>query len=192
MRRAARRVELVGAGEHVRAGRDDVAPVQVGCVEAARHFLRDRPCSGHPEAVAEVAGRNREVEDDRLRVGRLDARDHLGLAGLERRHALDHVVVEPVLRDERRRADSLHRVEDVLGRDLAVQRRPELDAVLEMERVRQAVLRDRAEVRCKVRDKRRCPERRQRGCSRPASARAGSSRCRSRRRDTRRSGRTRR
>jgi hypothetical protein len=77
------RADLVGALEHVRAGRDDVSPVLAGLsLEALRDLDRDRPGRGHCEPVQEVAGGLREVEHDRAGVRGRDPRDRLRLTGL--------------------------------------------------------------------------------------------------------------
>ena len=65
-----RDVELVGALDHVRARRDDVAAVLAGlALEALGDLLRDRGGRRHRQAEQEVAGRLGQVEDDRLVVG---------------------------------------------------------------------------------------------------------------------------
>ena len=83
-RRARRCVDLVGALDHVRPGRDDVAAVVSGLpFEALGHFLGNRRRRRHRHPEVEVAGRLRQVEDDRRVVGRHDARDRLRLAARE-------------------------------------------------------------------------------------------------------------
>jgi len=115
-------------------------------VEAARHFCGIGPAAGirggsgsHPS--------HREVEDDGLRVGRLDARRSPWTCP-------DSNAVMPLIscsrtRTARRapRADALHRVEDVLGVISRFSGGPNLMPFLRWKRVRQAVLRDLAEVR---------------------------------------------
>jgi hypothetical protein len=140
---ARRDVELVGALEHVRPGGDDVAAVVTGLLEALGDLLGDRGGGRQGEPLQEVPGRLLQVEDDRLVVGCLDARDRLvGRLGLAV-HALDDPVeVEAVLGHQRGGVDPLEGVGDVLGGDHAVDRRAELDVRLQLEGVFQAVRRD--------------------------------------------------
>src|SRR5215218_9052377 len=137
---AGRDVELVGALEHVGPGGHHVAAVVTGLLEALADLFGDRRGGRHADPVQEAAGRLLEVEDDRLVVGRLDARDLLvGRLGLAV-HALDDAVVpEAVLGDQGGGVDPLEGVGDVLGGDVAVQRRRPLDARLQLEGVLQAV-----------------------------------------------------
>ena len=82
------------------------------------------------------------------------------------------------------RADALDRVGDVLRGDRPIDRRPELHAVLERERVLQAAVRFLGTLGRQVRNELHPRLGRRRGCSRRACARAGSSRCRTPRRGT--------
>src|SRR4029453_12057323 len=105
-------------------------------LEALRNLLGHREGRGHAEAQHEVAGRLREVEDDRLRVRRPDAGDGLALALAVAVPALDHTVeIEPVLRAVLGPGFALERVLHVLGRDLTIHGGAELDPLLELDRV---------------------------------------------------------
>ncbi len=140
---AARDIELVRAFDHVRAGRDDVAPVVAGLLEAPGDLFRDRARRSHRQAIEEIAGRLRQLEDDRLVVGRGDAGDRLGLAVSDVCEALDHLVVERIAEAPdigvRKPVESEL---DVRRSDLPAHRRPEHDPVLQGEGVGETVVRD--------------------------------------------------
>ena len=93
-RRGPRRVAHHGQGparlvglEHVRPGGDEERPVAV--VVLLGRSRRDRCGRRQGEAVPEVAGRVGQVHDERVLVGRLEARDRVGLPRGERLGARD-------------------------------------------------------------------------------------------------------
>src|SRR6476646_6672699 len=104
---------------------------------------RDRQRQRH-RADERARTRRRELEDQRLVVGRLDAGDRRHALGIGLRGcALDGAEVQRGVRArDMPREAALDRVLDVLGRDLAVHRRRVLHALLDVDRDGLAVRRD--------------------------------------------------
>ena len=149
----ARRAGVVGVAleQEVLAGRPVVEHVRPGAQRVTADllaplgdpFLGDRCAEGHLHDVEERGDRLLEVDLEGVLAGRLVPGDGLGLAVEERLQADDAGVV--ALRRRRGQAHhALETVDEVLRRDLAVHRRRELDAGLDVEDVGLAAIRDAA------------------------------------------------
>jgi hypothetical protein len=137
-------VTLAVALDHVRTRGDDVLVVRRRAllVVLLRELLRDRRRDRHDQERGEARRLSlRELERELVRVVDDDARDVLERAGLLR-VALDEVEVRRVLVRDVLRRRTLERVLDVLRLDLAVDRRAELDALLQLHRHGLLVIRD--------------------------------------------------
>ena len=132
--------------DHVRTGRDLVVAVRgrLLAVELLRVLLRHRRRGRHRQRGGDDgAARGVELEDDRLVVGRLDARDLVRLAVLERLQARQGSHVGAHVRPcDLRGEAALEPVLDVGRGDLAVDRRAELHAGADLHRDGLAVLGD--------------------------------------------------
>ena len=155
-----REVQVLAALEHVRARGDEEAAVVRGVtVRDAEHGLRvgrvrrDRRGRRHREAPRHVARRLGDLDHERVVVGSRHPADRVGLARAVVVEPFDHGVVERVsARAGLRVGLALDRADEVLGGDLDVlQRRRVLDARLDRERVRQAVVGDGRQRRGQVR-----------------------------------------